>query len=72
MSSGCFLCKAILDPGIVFTTLAVSAAMNFGGEFAALAAVTSVFSGMQGMEPSGRSGVRRGEPSPINILVTGS
>lgn len=69
MSSGYFLCTAVLDTDFVFTLSAVSAAVEFLGAFAIFPAVSLAFSGMQGMVPSGRSGVRRGGPSPINILV---
>lgn len=72
MSSGYLLRRAVLDSDFVVTALAVLVVVDFWGALAAFATATSVFSGMQGMEPSERSGVRRGGPSPINILVIGS
>ena len=72
MSSGSFLRKVALDSDFAFTKSTVFAVVSFLGALAAFAAVDLLFSGMQGMEPSARSGVERGGPSPTNILIIGS
>ena len=71
-SSGSFLRKAALDSDFAFTKSTVLAVVGFLGALAAFATVDLPVSGMQGMEPSGRSGVERGGPSPTNILIIGS
>ena len=73
-SSGFFLSGLALDADSAVATSTVSAAAAVGsvGIIPALVLRTSLFSGIQAIEPSGRSGLGRGGPSPTNILVIGS
>lgn len=71
-SSGFFLRRAAPDLVSIIATSSMSAVIDVLGTSAAFATATWVFSGLQGREPSGRSGFGRGEPSPTNILIIGS